>query len=155
MNFRHVLSACLIGTALLAAGPATAELLGKNAMTSTETIGPAAKGGAKPYQATAEAECANTVCAASFGKKAKARKVRLISCVMIGPEAPQIAAVFFESEIQFYVPVASVAPLMAGTIGTFTSDFEFEIPAGVRMQVRMQADGDPTLAACTATGSLL
>lgn len=151
----RTIGAVLLSAVLLSAGPASADLLGKNAMTSTETIGPAAKGDAKPYQATAEAECANTVCAASFGKKAKARQVRLISCVMVGTAAPQIAAVFFESDIQFYVPVASVAPLMAGTIGTFTSDFEFEIPAGVRMQVRMQADGDPTLAACTATGSLL
>ena len=151
----RTICAVLLGTVILSTGPAAAELLGKNAMTSTETIGPAAKGDAKPYQTTAEAECANTVCAASFGKKAKARKVRLVSCVIVGPGAPQIAGVFFEDDLQFYVPVASVAPLMAGTIGTFISDFEFEIPAGVRMQVRMQADGDPTLAACTATGSLL
>ena len=138
--------------------PAQAGLLDKKAVKSAETIGPAAKGDPKPYHALVEGTCDVSLCMVNFGKKAKDRRIDIVTCGVITDEDPQLAAVIFgelgDNNVRFYLPVASVAPQGTDKVGMFEFDFGFDVPADVKMQVVLQVSGTPSSAACTAAGTI-
>jgi|APFEC2959095171_1045051.scaffolds.fasta_scaffold05891_3 hypothetical protein len=148
--FGSVLVAALAMSVL--AGPAEAGLLEKGAAKSAETIGPAAKGDPKPYQANANGTCGGATCVASFGKKQKVRKIRLVTCGMVGGE-PQFGGVLIQSALQFYLPIASVAQSGGAKVGMFEFQFEFDVPPESTFEIYLQGTA-VTEAACTATGTI-
>jgi hypothetical protein len=153
---RSVLAVALAASVLSA--PAQAGLLEKNAVKSGEAIGTAAKGDPKPYHALVQGTCDAGLCIVNFGKKAKDRRIDLVSCGVITDGDPALAGVIFgdltDGDARFYMPVASVAPQGAGKVGIFSSDFTFDVPAGTKMQVALQTSGTPSIGACTVTGTI-
>lgn len=146
---------CVLAAAVAAcvmAVPAGAGLLEKGAAKSAETIGPAAKGDPKPYQANANGTCGGATCVASFGKKQKVRTIRLITCGVVGGE-PQFGAVLVQSALQFYMPLASVAPSGGAKVGMFEFQFAFDVPPESTFEIYLQGTA-VTEAACTATGTI-
>lgn len=158
MNVYRTLSTAIVGVSLLSAGPALAGVLDKAATKSNEVVGPAAKGDAKPYHALVAGTCGAGSCLANFGKKAKVRHIRMITCGIITDEEPQLAGVIFgeqaDNDVRFFMPLASVAPQGSGKVGMFAFQFAFDVPAGTKMQVVLQASGMPTVGTCTATGTI-
>ena len=138
----------------LLVSPAHADILPGKAGPANEKIGPAAKGEPKSYQVEVEGDCANSVCVINFGKKAKPRSIRLITCGFVTGGDPQFGVVaFLEQGVQFYMPIASVAPIMGAQVSIFEFRFDFEVPADTRFQVILQG-ADASEGACTATGTI-
>lgn len=158
MTIHRSIGAALIGATLFVAGPASAGMLEKGAVKSKEVVGTAAKGDAKPYHALVEGGCGGGLCTVNFGKKSKLRHIRMITCGIISDQDPQLGGVIFgevaDNDVRFFFPVASVAPQGAGKVGMFQFAFDFEVPAGTKMQVILQADGTPVIGTCTATGTI-
>lgn len=157
--FSHrTLGAAIVGAAVILASAASAGMLDKSAVKSNEVIGPAAKGDPKPYHALVNGTCEAGLCMVNFGKKAKERRIDIVTCGVITDEEPQLAAIIFgelgDSNVRFYLPLASVAPQGAGKVGMFEFDFGFDVPANAKMQVVLQTSGTPSTAACTATGTI-
>jgi len=157
MGIFRITVAALVSTALVA-GPASAGVLDKMATKSKEVVGPAAKGDAKPYHSLVEGNCVPGFCTVNFGKKPKARHIRLITCGIISDEEPQLGGVIFgnqaDNDVRFFFPVASVAPQGMGKVGMFEFQFAFDVPADTKMQVILQTSGTPTIGTCTATGTI-
>ncbi len=134
--------------------PVHADILPGKAGPANERIGPAAKGEPKPYQIEVEGDCANSVCVINFGKKAKPRSIRLITCGFVTGGDPQFGVVaFLEQGVQFYMPIASVAPVMGAQVSIFEFRFDFDVPADTQFQVLLQGP-NPSEGACTATGTI-
>jgi len=134
--------------------PAHADILPGRAGTANERIGPTAKGEPKSYQVEAVGECGNQVCAINFGKKAKPRSIRLITCGFVSGGDPQFGVVaFLDQGVQFYMPIASVAPIMGAQVSIFEFRFDFEVPPDRQFQVLLQGP-EATEGACTATGTI-
>ena len=140
--------------ASLLALPVHADVLPGKAGAANERIGPAAKGEPKSYQIEVEGDCGNQVCAINFGKKAKPRAIRLITCGFVSGGDPQFGVVVFVDQgVQFYMPIASVAPIMGAQVSIFEFRFDFEVPADTQFQVLLQGP-EATEGACTATGTI-
>lgn len=144
--------------ASFAVAPAVAGLLDKKAVKSVETIGPAAKGEKKPYHANVQGTCNMGNCLVSFGKKAKARHIKLITCGVITDEEPLFAAVLFgelvDDDVRFFIPISSVAPQGTGTVGMVEFRFDFDVPADIKIQVSLQTNGTATVGTCTVNGTI-
>lgn len=158
MTIHRIVGAVVIGAALAVAGTASAGVLDKKAVKSKEAVGPAASGDPKPYHALVQGECDVGSCIVNFGKKAKVRKIRMITCGLITDEEPALGGIVFgnaaDNDVRFFLPVSSVSPQGTGTVGMFEFQFTFEIPANTKMQVVLQASGTPTVGTCTATGTI-
>ena len=158
MNIHHSIGAVLFGAALFAAGTTSAAILDKKASKPNEVVGTAAKGDPKPYHALVQGTCDVGSCTVDFGKKAKVRRIELITCGVITDEEPQLAGIVFgelaDGDIRFFLPLSSVAPQGMGKVGMFQFAFGFDVPPTTRLQVILQASGMPTVGTCTATGTL-
>lgn len=122
----------------------------------TEKITTGTSAGAKHYQANISGTCQPGDCRMQFGKKARVRHITLVTCAVTTDGDPQLASVYFgqPSDVQFYIPVASVAPQGPDKIGVFTLQYEFDIPADVKAGVITQSSGNPYAGTCTMTGFL-
>lgn len=158
MTRLHSLTAALAGAAFLTAGAASADVLGKKSVTSKEVVGTAAKGDPKPYHALVEGTCNVGICMVNVGKKAKQRRIDLVTCGLVADEDPELGAVIFgdlgDGDVRFFLPVASVAPRGTDKVGLFQFQFGFDVPAGTKLQVLLQTSGTASSAACTATGTI-
>jgi uncharacterized low-complexity protein len=156
--FTHrTIGAALVGATLLTA-PASAGMLEKDAVQSREVVGPTAKGDVKPYHALVEGVCAGGLCTVNFGKKSKLRQIRMITCGTISDQDPLLAGVVFgealDNDVRFFLPVTSVGTQGAGKVGVFQFQFDFDVPAGTKMQVILQTDGTADFGTCTITGTI-